>query len=140
MILESRLTRLLCWVQGAYFAVTGVWPIFHIASFEWLTGPKTDDWLVKTTGALITVIGLVLLTAAYQRKAHLQTAVLAIGSAVALALVDVIYATKGVISRIYLLDAGPEFLFAVLWLFAIRGEAHRDGSSSSAPDGSTGSG
>ena len=26
----------------------GLWPLLHIRSFEWVFGPKTDRWLVKT--------------------------------------------------------------------------------------------
>ena len=33
--------------QGALYVVTGVWPLLHMASFEAVTGPKTDDWLVR---------------------------------------------------------------------------------------------
>ena len=30
--------------QSAYYGLTGTWPILHLASFEAVTGPKTDDW------------------------------------------------------------------------------------------------
>ena len=45
----------LAWVQAGYFVVTGVWPIVHMRSFLAVTGPKTDLWLVKTIGVLVTV-------------------------------------------------------------------------------------
>ena len=43
-------------IQGLYFLVSGVWPIIHIASFLKITGPKTDLWLVKTVGVLLSVL------------------------------------------------------------------------------------
>lgn len=46
--------------QGLYFLVTGIWPLVHIKSFQWVTGPKVDLWLVKTVGVLIAVMGAVL--------------------------------------------------------------------------------
>ena len=31
--------------QGAFYAVSGLWSIVHLRSFEAVTGPKRDDWL-----------------------------------------------------------------------------------------------
>lgn len=36
--------------------------------FEALTGPKREWWLVQTVGALVTVIGGALLSAAWRRR------------------------------------------------------------------------
>ncbi|MGQ0534782.1 MAG: hypothetical protein ACT4PT_01775 [Methanobacteriota archaeon] len=38
--------RLVASVQTAYYLAMGGWPLVHRASFEAVTGPKTDDWLV----------------------------------------------------------------------------------------------
>jgi hypothetical protein len=43
--------------QGGYYLVTGLWPLVHLASFEAITGPKVDDWLVRMVGLLAAVIG-----------------------------------------------------------------------------------
>ena len=48
-------------VQGVYFLLTGVWPLLSIRTFEAVTGPKVDRWLVKTVGLLVAVIGASLL-------------------------------------------------------------------------------
>lgn len=109
------LLRILAVTQGVYFALTGLWPILHIRSFEAVTGPKTDDWLVKTVGALITGVGTVLLVAGLRDAVSLEVAILAVGCALALAAIDVIYVARRVISPIYLLDAGPELALAALW-------------------------
>ena len=45
-------------LQGIFYVATGVWPLIDIVSFQVVTGPKTDLWLVKTVGVLVTVIGL----------------------------------------------------------------------------------
>jgi predicted anti-sigma-YlaC factor YlaD len=55
-------------VQGGFYAVTGVWALVDLDSFMAVTGPKTDLRLVKTVGALVTVIGGVLLTAGWRRR------------------------------------------------------------------------
>jgi hypothetical protein len=43
--------------QAAYYLMTGLWPLFHRRSFEAVTGPKTDYWLVRTVGVLVAAIG-----------------------------------------------------------------------------------
>jgi hypothetical protein len=107
-------------IQGVYFALTGLWPWVHLDSFLAVTGPKTDLWLVQTVGALIFVIGAVLCVAAYFREVSRAVVCLAVGSAAALALVDVLFVTQGRISAIYLLDAVLEVGLIGLWLHAWR--------------------
>lgn len=102
-------------MQGAYFAITGLWPILHYPSFEKISGPKTDVWLVKTVGALITVIALLILLAAIRRDTHTSTIIAAVGSAFALLMVDVIYVAKKVIRPVYLADAAIELALIVIW-------------------------
>jgi hypothetical protein len=104
--------------QGLYFAATGLWSLTGIQSFQKVTGPKTDLWLVRTVGTLVLVIGAVLLLAAGRRVASAEVAALGLGSAVGLTAVDVVYVGKKRISRIYLLDAALEILFVVGWMVA----------------------
>jgi energy-converting hydrogenase Eha subunit E len=115
--MDSALARLTALGQGVFYALTGLWAIVHLPSFEAVTGPKTDDWLVKTVGVLVTVIGGVLVLAARRRRITAEVALLAAGSALGLAAIDLIYALSGVISPIYLLDAAVELGLAGLWGF-----------------------
>jgi len=103
--------------QGTYFFVTGVWPLLSMRTFEAVTGPKRDRWLVKTVGVLVAVIGASLATV---RRPAPPTTLLALGSAAGLGAVDVIYSTKGTISRVYLFDAVLEALLIAGWLAALR--------------------
>jgi hypothetical protein len=104
-------------LQGLYYLVTGLWPLIHLASFEAITGPKTDDWLVKMVGLLAAVIGAALLMAARPpSRGAPEILVLAVGSAAAFAAVDVWYVAQGVIARVYLADAAVEIgLIAMLF-------------------------
>ena len=111
--------RLLPWlagVQAVYFVVTGVWPIVHIRSFMAVTGPKRDIWLVKTVGILVTAIGVAIGLAAWRGSFTPEVFVLAVGSAAALGCVDVYYHLRGVIPRVYLLDALAEALLIAGWV------------------------
>jgi len=101
----------LLFAHGAYFAATGVWSIVDADSFQKVTGPKTDVWLVKTVGVLVTCIGGVLMAAARQQRVTPEICALAISSAAGLAAVDAAYTLKRRISPIYLLDAAAEVGF-----------------------------
>jgi hypothetical protein len=103
-------------IQGAYFIATGLWPLLHIVSFQMVTGPKTDLWLVKTVGVLVSVIGAVLIAAARSRRITDEIVLLAAGSALGLAGIDLVYALSGRISAVYLGDAVLEIGLAAFWV------------------------
>lgn len=102
--------------QGFYYVATGLWPLAHMGSFARVTGPKTDLWLVKTTGLLIAVIGAALVVAGWSGGPDATGLTLAVGAALALAAVDVVYSVKDVISRVFLLDALVEAALICAWV------------------------
>ncbi len=104
--------------QGIFYAATGLWSLVSIRTFQMVTGPKTDLWLVKTVGVLVIVIGGVLIVAARRRQITLELLLLAVGSAIGLTMIDVVYVSRGRISPIYLLDAAVELILVALWAFA----------------------
>jgi hypothetical protein len=105
-------------VQGLYYAITGVWPLISMRSFEAVTGPKIDKWLVQTVGVLVTSIGVVLAAAGIRRSVQPELAALAVSSAAGLAGIDFVYASTGRISKVYLVDAAVEVLLIVAWTLA----------------------
>lgn len=114
------LTRL--WqVQAAYYLLTGIWSLVDICSFQKVTGPKTDIWLVRTVGVLVSVIGGVLAYGGSKRPHSVEVAALGVGSAASLAAIDAVYTAKGTISPIYLLDAVAEIALIVVWAWLWRG-------------------
>lgn len=94
--------------QGVYYMTTGIWALVGIDSFQRITGPKTDLWLVKTVGALVLAIGAVLTLASFRRRVPAEVGLLAAGSATGLAAIDGVYVSRGRISPIYLLDGVVE--------------------------------
>jgi hypothetical protein len=111
----SRRFRFVSLAQAAYYVLTGVWPLVSIGTFQKVTGPKVDLWLVKTVGVLVAVIGGVLGVAGLRRRAVPEVALLGAASAAGLAAIDVIYVAKKRISPIYLLDALGELILIALW-------------------------
>ena len=102
--------------QGAYYLLTGLWALVHIRSFQAVTGPKTDLWLVKTVGVLVSVIGGTLISGGARRRISPELKLLASSSAAGLGAIDTVYAAKGRIAPIYLADAVVEAILLMLWL------------------------
>jgi hypothetical protein len=111
-----RLARL----QAIFYVATGVWPFVSIRSFEAVTGPKVDRWLVKTVGALVAVIGCALALASRRRQLAPEIVLVAAGSAAALATIDTVYVAKRRISPVYLLDAVAEIGLVAGWARLLR--------------------
>jgi hypothetical protein len=87
-----------------------------MTSFEAVTGPKTDKWLVRTVAGLLITIGAEQLRRPGNSQDEAVARRLGIGTAATLAAIDVVYAAKGRISKIYLLDAAVELLWIRSWL------------------------
>lgn len=103
-------------IHALFNIVSGTWPLVHIRSFEAVSGPKTDRWLVKTVTSLIAVIGFVIGSAGLRKRITPEVVGLAIGCSATLATVDVVYVSRGRISRVYLLDALAEILLIAGWI------------------------
>jgi len=107
--------RSLARLQAAYYVATGVWPIAHMRSFEAVTGPKVDHWLVRTFGALVTAAGAALAAGSREPPSR-ALVVLGGGTAIALSAAEIVYVLERRISPVYLLDAGLELAIAAGWL------------------------
>ena len=111
------LLRFALGIQSLYYVASGALPILSMSTFEAITGPKTDDWLVRMVALLAIVIGLALAAAAKRRSFAPETIVLSVGSAAAFSLIDIVYATSGRISKIYLADAVVEMVIVACVLY-----------------------
>jgi hypothetical protein len=103
--------------QGTFYALTGFWPLISRRTFEKVTGPKHDFWLVNTVGVVIGTIGLMLISAGYHRRVTPEIRGLAAGTAAGLTGIDLYYVKKERIPRIYLLDALGEISLILGWIF-----------------------
>ena len=115
----------LLWIQGVYFLFTGIWPLVDIDSFQLVTGPKVDLWLVRTVGVLVTVVGLALVSAAWRKAVNRETFIVGAGCALGLAAIDIFYVSIGRIARIYLADAALEIVIVLAWLLLYVMAPHR---------------
>ena len=116
----ADLSRVVGLGQALYYIATGVWSLVSIDTFQKVTGPKTDLWLVKTVGVLVIVIGGVVGIGSTRRSTGPEIPMLAVGSAAGLTAIDVVYVAKRRIAPIYLLDALGEIALIIGWAMAWR--------------------
>lgn len=117
--MQNKLLRTVAVGQGLYYALTGLWPLISMSTFLAVTGPKVDLWLVNTVGILVLVSGLTILLAGLRRAVTMEILLLAVGSALGLCAVDIIYVSVGRILPIYLLDATAEIILVGLYTASI---------------------
>jgi hypothetical protein len=111
--------RQLAIVQGLFLFFSGMWPLISMDSFLYVTGPKTDLWLVTMVGILLAIIGVVLSICGIRDRLQVELVLLGITTAASLASVDILFVVKRTISAVYLLDAMVEIGFLVLWVKAL---------------------
>ena len=114
-MMPSRATwpRLLALGQATGYVATGLWPIIDISSIERVTGPKRDDWLVRTVGGLAVAFGAGLALRADDARAARPFGV---ASASAFLAADLIGVASGRLRRIYLADAAAEAVILAGWI------------------------
>jgi hypothetical protein len=101
--------------QGLYNLLTGLWPLVHYRSFEAVTGPKADDWLVRCVGGLGAAAGYAQLRAGTTPAGRAAARRIGAGTAATFAAVDLVYGGSGRISRIYLLESLVELGWLAGW-------------------------
>lgn len=105
--------------QGVFYVITGLWPIIHLRSFERITGRRREGWLAKAMGGMITAVGAALIVGSLESKAPRSLRVLGMGSALALGLADLVFATRGrKAQKAYLADAVAEGAAFTGWVIA----------------------
>jgi hypothetical protein len=107
--------RLMAVGQGVALVGLGAWPIVAMRTFERVTGPKHDDWLVRTVGGLCVAIGAGLL-AGSGRPTVVRP--LGVASAATFLATDVIGYRSGRLGAVYLLDAVAEAALIGGWAAA----------------------
>lgn len=96
-----------------------------MTSFEAVTGPKTDLWLVRTVALLILVIALTLGLGVIAGPLPFAIRACAIAGCLVFIGVDTIFAFSGVVSKVYLGDAALEALLLIAILIGLRFDATR---------------
>lgn len=116
---EMKFFRTVLGAQLLYYMATALWPLLHLESFMFITGYKQDLWLVKTVGALLIPVSVTMLFHLIVATDHRSVVILAASCTVAFMSIDCYYALSGIISDVYLLDAGVQLLFLLGWMIVV---------------------
>jgi len=116
---QERCMSVVAFVQGSYFLITGIWSLIHIDSFQRVTGRKTDLWLVKTVGILVSAIGAGLILAGVTQQFDSGLIFIAMASTIGLIGIELVYIYEDVISPIYGIDAVIEVGFLIWWVVCL---------------------
>jgi len=79
----------------------------------WVTGAKTDIWLVKALGGILLVEGIVFLLCAVKKEVNSAMLLLSALSALSLFIIDLYYYVNNIIGFAYFIDACLEYLLFV---------------------------
>jgi hypothetical protein len=115
----SRLVPRLLFVQGGYYCLTGLWSVVSRTSFEAVTGPKTDYWLVRMVGLLAFSVGISLIVGASRRTVSVETFCLFFTALFAFTIIDVVCVVLKIISPIYLADAAFEIAMFASMMYGL---------------------
>lgn len=110
--------------QGAYNLFGGLWPLLHMRSFEAITGPKDDSWLVRTVAGILVVVGVVLLRDAFRGHVAQSVRFMAAGISTVLAIVAIVSSLAGFISWLYFFDGLIHLAFALAWMLGTLLQKH----------------
>ena len=102
--------------QGMYVLLTAVWALADIQSFMFITGPKTDVWLVRTVAVLLICISLFFLLSS-KKSEEPRVTLTALVFSFGLAYIDFYYTLNNTIRWVYALDGIVESMFGLLWLY-----------------------
>ncbi|MEU5321177.1 hypothetical protein AB0G67_31150 [Streptomyces sp. NPDC021056] len=111
--------------QGLFNLVGGGWPLLHLRSFEWVSCPKPEERLQRTAAGLLAVSGRVLLRAPSSPDGLASARRTAVGTAVTLPAVDVVYVPRGRIRPTSLLEAAMQAGWPAAWWRCGRLRGHR---------------
>jgi hypothetical protein len=102
-------------LHGVANIAGGLWPLIHLRSFEAVLGPKVDRWLVYSVAGLLVSIGAAQVASSDDDAGVRQARRLGVGTALTLGAVDLVYASRRRISRMYLVDAAMEAAWLLAW-------------------------
>jgi hypothetical protein len=106
--------------QGIYYLLRGLWSLLHMGSVESLAETHRNVWLSEEVGVLVLVIGVALCVAAYRRQGSPEILIIALGSALGMGVIQLIFILHRRISALYLIDVFIQFGLVVFWIYGWR--------------------
>ncbi|WP_157420168.1 hypothetical protein [Actinomadura kijaniata] len=101
--------------HGVFNVLGGAWPLVSMRSFEWVFGPKEDEWLEQTVAGLLVAAGWSQLRAGDSAAGREHARRVGVGTAATLLAIDLIHVPRGRLRWTYLLDGAMEAAWLLAW-------------------------
>lgn len=88
---RNRRRRLVILVQGAYYVLSGLWPLAHFPSFSRAAGLPIHPFQAQMLGAVLVVVGAHLLETGRREPPGASATLLGIAIAGAISLIDMVW-------------------------------------------------
>ncbi|MGV9013135.1 MAG: hypothetical protein ACOH13_11120 [Flavobacteriales bacterium] len=113
-----KITSLVLYAHALYLLIGGAWPLLSLRTFEEVTGPKSDHFLVRTVALILVLVASILFT---QRKPPVERSAVftAMGISCILGSVALFSAAGGWVWKVYFIDGGMHLLFASAWVYLL---------------------
>ena len=102
--------------QGIYYLMRGLWSLLGHGTTETAPEYLLNAYLVHSTGVLVLVIGAALCLAAWRRQGSPEVLLIALGSAIGLIVIDLIYIFNRSISVLYIFDVIIQAGLVAAWV------------------------
>lgn len=113
--------------HAAFFLIGGLWPLVDMQSFESVTGPRSDHWLVRSLAGMLIIVGAALIWSV--QRGHIDHSMrgVAAGSSGMLALVALISGMNGPVDPVSVIGASLHGVLALCWvaIMLTAGSAYR---------------
>ncbi len=101
---RDRWRRWVMLAQGAYYVITGLWPLVHFPSFAEVVGQQINPFQAQAFGAVIIVVGAALIEAARREPPGAYPTMLGTAVASAIAIVSLFWLPRSATSSGLWLD------------------------------------
>jgi len=112
---KTQKKRLSLILQSLYYLFTGLWPLLHMLSFSAESGPKANEWLLKTEIMLIVCIIAAFMIDLYTRRYTTSIVFLAISSSIGFLYIDLWHTLFHGMTGIYLIDSATHLVLMTVW-------------------------
>ena len=116
--MTDKIFKLVLWVQGLYYGLTGLWAIVALDHFSRVTGHYGDAFEMYSIAALAIVLGIAFIAGAVYEKYRTFAGWLVLGSAVAVIIPELVYfeEIRGTLFAYDLIEETIIAIFAVMGL------------------------
>lgn len=99
---RRRWRRLVILVQGAYYILTGLWPLAHFSSFSRAVALSVHPFQAQVLGAVLVVVGAHLLEAGRREPPGASATLLGIAVAGAISVIEMVWLPRlGTVSALW---------------------------------------